>query len=236
MNAAASVQSLHGHPLGWPVNPSKSDRRSTGIAVALLVHGMAAWLVLSGTGARIVRDARPTMVVIPQPQEPDPPPIRPPDPPSTRSATVRETPRNVEVPVPEKTPAASTDAPVLAPQSGMTTDVPATSGTATVPQTAPVPRGFGSITNRAECSAAFNQSFPREARRNAQQGAVTLQVRVSAAGVVEAAEVIAAQPRRVFDRAALGVILSGACKFESDFAGYVAVLEVNYRLAGESAD
>ncbi|MCA3034595.1 MAG: TonB family protein, partial [Rhodocyclaceae bacterium] len=98
------------------------------------------------------------------------------------------------------------------------------------------PRGFGSITNRRECAAAFQASFPREARRAGTEGTVTLAIQVGPDGKAISVEVANANPRRVFDRAAMGVINSGACRFETDTAGYVAQLAITYKLSGEEAE
>lgn len=224
---------------GWTLNDTHARPRSSGtmIALALVFHGMAAWLVLSGTGMKIVNEAihRPPVVFIPPP-DPEPPRPRPSEP-TQRNPSRQPVPATPPlVPAPEDAPVTSQDAPVLASQPATSSDPPSQPGANNGPHSSSGPRGFGSITNRSECSAAFTQSFPRDARRAGQQGAVTLQVRVSATGVVEAAEVISAQPRRVFDRAALGVMLSGACRFESDAAGYTAVLQIDYRLSGDSPD
>lgn len=237
MNASGSLSLAHSAIGSWSNGVNGPGRRPTGIVIALVVHGLAAWLVLSGTGVAIVQKAfTPPPITLMPPQEPEPPRTRPTEPQVRRAATQQPQPTPILVPEPEQPAVASGDAPVLANQPGEPAELPARPGTSSGPQSAPGPRGFGSITNRAECSAAFAQSFPREARRNAQHGAVTLQVRVAASGGAEAAEVLNANPRRVFDRAALGVILSGVCRFESDSAGYIAVLEINYRLSGDAPD
>jgi TonB family protein len=65
---------------------------------------------------------------------------------------------------------------------------------------------------------------------------VLLQIRVNPDGSVASAEVVNSNPRRVFDRAAISVFTSGACKFQPDSAGYIANLDIVYKLSGESAE
>jgi TonB family protein len=98
------------------------------------------------------------------------------------------------------------------------------------------PRGFGSITNRSACAAAILAGYPREARRSSTEGNVLLKVTVNPDGTVANAEVVNSNPRRVFDRAAVQVFTSGACKFQPDGASYTASLDIVYKLSGESAE
>jgi periplasmic protein TonB len=224
---------------GWAQQQRNPTKHMTGIVAVLVVHGVAGWLIWSDMGQKFVKKVVPKSIVeVVLPPEPPPPPPKPPEPPKQQPKPDVPPPPPTFVPPPEVAPPVSTTAPVFA--ATPTPPPPAEYKPAPPAPPAPPkpagPRGFGSIVNRAACAAALNASFPREARRNSQEGSVTVQVKVGPDGSVQAAEVTNSNPRRVFDRAALGVINSGACKFEPDSAGYFAVLEISYKLSGESSD
>lgn len=224
---------------GWAQQQRNPGKHLTGIIAVTLVHGVAFWLIMSGLGQKFVKAVVPSSIVeVVLPPEPPPPPPKPPEPPKQQPKLDTPPPPPNFVPPPEVV-APTTNAPVI---EAVPTPPPAPVEYKPAPPAPPAPprpagpRGFGSITNRGACAAAFQQSYPREARRASQEGTVTVSVRVGPDGKVQSAEVVNSNPRRVFDRAAISVINSGACVFETDTAGYQAVLEVSYKLSGESAD
>jgi protein TonB len=202
----------------------------------LAVHGVIGWMIFTGAGQQFVKAVAPTSLVEVILPPPPPPPPPPPEPPKQIKPDLPPPPPDTFIPPPEVTPPVTQSAPVVA----AVTIPPPPAPFVPAPPAPPAParptgpRGFGSITNRAACSAAFQQSFPREARRSGQEGSVTLAVQVGPDGKVIGAEVVNSNPRRVFDRAAIGVITSGACLFETDSAGYTAQLAITYKLSGES--
>jgi periplasmic protein TonB len=204
-----------------------------GVAAATVIHGLALWLILSGLGREIVTILKPPVISYllppePPPKAPDPAKQAKPNTPRTTQTFVKQP--EITPPVTDSTPIIET---VPAPSDVYTTpQQPSTS----VPSDPPGPRGIGSISNRAACLAAFRDSFPREARRSRQEGSVTIAARISPDGHVIGAEVVASNPRRVFDREALGVLNSGVCRFDTATSAYHWQAEVSYRLQGESAD
>lgn len=237
----AAVVPLNG-AMGWS-QPAVSGARSFhGHSVAQLVavaalHGGALWLVLSGAQRIAPHVPSPPIIarILPTPDEPPPRHQESPKPP--RSAPRVTT--SAISPEPEITDSDATS-PVVTEVLPAEPALPASAVTqGTNPSPAPAaagPRGLGSIVNRSACLAAFHDSYPREARRSRQEGSVTIAAHISADGRVLHAEVVNAQPRRVFDRAALNVLNSGACRFDSDLADYAWEAEISYRLDGESTD
>jgi protein TonB len=221
---------------GWAQSQRDPKKHMTGLIFVVGFHALLGWLIFSGVGQKFVKAVVPASIVeVVIPPEPPPPPP-PPEPVKPQPKQDIPPPPNY-VPPPEVTPTATTTAPVV--ESVPTpppvqTYVPAPPAP---PVQRPVgPRGFGAITNRRECAAAFQASFPREARRAGTEGTVTLAIRVGPDGKAISVEVADANPRRVFDRAAMGVINSGACRFEPDSAGYLAQLAITYKLSGEESE
>ena len=220
---------------GWAQKQRDPKKHMTGIIFVVGTHAFVLWLILSGAGQQFVKAVVPVsiaeIVLPPEPPEPPPPP-----PPKKPPKPDTPPPPPDFVPVSEVAPTVSTSAPVI---QAVSTPPPAQVYVPAPP--APVarpvgPRGFGSITNRRDCAAAFQASFPREARRAGTEGTVTLAVTVGADGRAISVEVANANPRRVFDRAAMSVINSGSCRFEPDSAGYIAQLAITYKLSGEEAE
>lgn len=224
----------------WPVPAAApADVRGRRCAAHLLTvaaaHALALWLVVNGAHRIAPQQAQPPIVahLVPPPEQPAPKERlaakpRPTDP-VARSSILTPAPDVITADAPTAdVVAAPTDTPG-------TPDSTEPSGATAEPPSAE-PRGFGSILNRDACLAAFRAAYPREARRLRQSGSVTIAARISADGRVLHAEVISAQPRRVFDRAALNVLNSGACRFDSDLAGYAWQADIVYRLDGDVAD
>lgn len=223
---------------GWAQQQRNPGKHLTGIIAVTVIHGIALWLVMSGLGQKFVKAVVPSAlveVVLPPPPPPPPPKVEPPKP--QPKVDTPPPPPNY-VPPPEVTPTV-TNAPVI---EAVQTPPPPPPVYVPQPPAPPAPpkavgpRGFGSITNRAACLAAFRDSFPREARRSQTEGSVTILAKISQEGRVISAEVTNSNPRRVFDRAALNVLNSGACKFDTDTAAYDWQAEISYKLSGESAD
>ncbi len=216
---------------GWAQKQRSPRKHMVGLTAVLSVHGLVLWLILSTAGQQFVKKVVPVSIaeiILPPPPPPPPPPKQPP------KQDVPPPPPEPFIPPPEVAPAVTTSQFTIpaatVPPPPQQVYVPAPPA----PVARPVgPRGFGSITNRKDCVAAFQASFPRDARRNGTEGSVTLSVTVGPDGKARNVEVTNANPRRVFDRAAMGVISDGACTFETDTAGYVAHLVVTYKLSGE---
>ncbi|MBL8518254.1 MAG: TonB family protein [Betaproteobacteria bacterium] len=223
---------------GWAQKQRQPGKHLTGIIAVSLVHGVAFWMIMTGAGQKFVKAVVPSSIVevVLPPEPPPPPPPKPPEPPKQKLDTPPPPPNFV--PPPEVAPPTTT-APVI--EAVQTPPPPPPVYVPQPPQPVqpprPVgPRGFGSITNRAACVAAFRDSFPREARRAQQEGSVTISARIGQDGRVIRAEVVNSNPRRVFDRAALNVLNSGICKFDTDTAEYDWQAEISYKLSGESAE
>jgi protein TonB len=219
---------------GWAQKQRSPGKHLTGLIAVTAIHGIALWLVMSGLGQKFVKAVVPSSIVeIVIPPEPPPPPPPPKEIPKAQPKLDTPPPPPTYVPPPEVPTPVVTTAPVIDATPTPPPPAPYVPAPPAPPQ--PVgPRGFGSIMNRNECAAAFQGSYPREARRASQEGSVTLSVRVGADGKVIAAEVADSNPRRVFDRAALQVINSGVCRFQTDTAEYRAVLAISYKLSGET--
>ncbi|MDX2220072.1 MAG: TonB family protein [Burkholderiales bacterium] len=237
----AAVVTLNG-ATGWskPAVSSSHSFRSRSVAQLVAVaalHGGVLWLVLSGaqriaphvpSPPIIAHILRPPNERPPRHQEsPKPPPLAP-------RVTARVIALEPAITDSDATSPAVTEAPPSEPAPPASAARQDT-GHSPAPAAAE-PRGFGSIVNRAACLAAFRDSYPRDARRSRQEGSVTIAARISADGRVLHAEVVNAQPRRMFDRAALNVLNAGACRFDSDIAGYAWQAEISYRLDGESTE
>jgi periplasmic protein TonB len=222
---------------GWAQKQRDPKKHMTGIVLVVGIHALLGWMIFTGAGQTFMKAVAPKSIVdviIPEPPPPPPPP--PPEPIKPQPKLDTPPPPNY-VPPPEVTPTTTSTAPVVE----STPTPPPVQNYVPAPPAPPVqrptgPRGFGAITNRAACAAAFQASFPREARRAGQEGTVTLAVTVGPDGKATAVEVSNSNPRRVFDRAAMGVINSGACRFEPDSAGYIAQLAITYKLSGEESE
>ncbi len=221
---------------GWAQKQRNPRKHMAGIAFVIGIHALVLWMILSGAGQTFMKKVVPKSIVeVILPPEPPPPP--PPPPPKVQpKLDTPPPPPDTYVPPPEVAPTVTSNAPVIAatsvappPQAVYVPAPPA-------PARPTGPRGFGSITNRKECVAAFQASFPREARRGGQEGSVTLAVTVGPDGKATGVEVVNSNPRRVFDRAAMGVISAGSCRFETDTAGYTAQLAISYKLSGEGEE
>ncbi len=216
---------------GWAQKQRDPKKHMTGLVLVVGTHLFVLWLILSGVGQKFVKAVVPVSIaeVILPPEPPEPPPPPPPKKPKP------DTPPPPDfVPVSEVAPTMTTSAPVI---QAVSTPPPAQVYVPAPPAPRPTgPRGFGSITNRKDCAAAFQASYPREARRAGTEGTVTLAITVGPDGKATGVEVANANPRRVFDRAAMGVITGGACRFEPDSAGYTAQLAITYKLSGEEAE
>ncbi|MBL8518255.1 MAG: energy transducer TonB [Betaproteobacteria bacterium] len=223
---------------GWHRNGEgrRKGKPAIGLSAAAILHGIALWLVLNGTVSIPRTPELPPIIaqILPAPESA---PRKPPDPVKQISPAAPRVPQSVAQ-APEMRPEISDATPVISSAVPIPTaaDTPAEQSGEIRSGAATGPRGFGSITNRSACIAAFAESFPREARRSRQEGSVTIAARIGADGRVLGAEIIASNPRRVFDRAALSVLNSGACRFEPDTADYDWRAEISYRLQGETAD
>ncbi len=218
----------------WALTQRNPDKRATGLIAVTIVHGLILLLVLNSKVNVIPVFPAPVPVQIRPPQEP---PMPKPATPLKQSKPEPASEPRTFVPTPEVPPAMNS-APTEIYTSELPTEVfapPEPPAIIASLQSAD-PRGFGSISNREACIAAFQESFPREARRSRQEGRVTLRAKIGPDGRVLGAEVIASHPRRVFDRAALAVLNSGICKFDVDTADYIWQAEILYRLQGESVD
>ncbi len=222
---------------GWAQQQRNPGKHLTGIIAVSLTHGLAFWLIMSDMGQKFVKAVAPTALVeVILPPEPPPPPPKPPEPPKQKVDTPPPPPNFVPppevqnvvttAPVIEAVRTPPPPPPVYVPQPPAPVQPPRPVG----------PRGFGSISNRAACIAAFRASFPREARRSQTEGSVTILAKIGPDGRVLSAEVTASNPRRVFDRAALNVLNSGSCKFDTDTAAYDWQAEISYKLSGEEAE
>jgi len=223
---------------GWAQQQRNPGKHLTGIIAVTVIHGIALWLVMSGLGQKFVKAVVPSSiveVVLPPPPPPPPPKVEPPKP--QPKVDTPPPPPNF-VPPPEVTPTI-TNAPVI---EAVQTPPPPPPVYIPQPPAPPAPpkavgpRGFGAVTNRAACQAALLAAYPREARRNQIEGSITILAKIGADGRLISAEVTNSNPRRVFDRAALGVLNAGACKFDPDTASYDWQAEIVYNLRGESAD
>lgn len=220
---------------GWAQSQRDPKKHMSGLIFVVGFHALLIWLIMSGVGQKFVKAVVPASIVeVILPPEPPPPP--PPEPVKPQPKQDIPPPPNY-VPPPEVAPTTTSTAPVV--ESVPTP--PPVQAYVPAPPAPPVqrpvgPRGFGAITNRRECAAAFQASFPREARRAGSEGTVTLAIQVGPDGKAVSVEVANSNPRRVFDRAAVGVINSGACRFETDSAGYTAQLAITYKLSGEEAE
>lgn len=234
--AVAVFDTIPTSPAWTPALPGLSRKRP-GLLAALALHGLVLWIVLSGAGPHlrpttpppIIAHILPPPIGRPAPQPPAPRPRMSPAPSVETKSLVPEP--ELSMPTTSHTPeieSSSTAADVSAPTQGSTA-TPAAAAE-------PAPSGFGAISNREACLAAFRASYPREARRNRQEGAVTIAARIGRNGQVLSAEVVTSHPRRVFDRAALHVLNTGACTFDARAADYDWQGEISYRLEGESAD
>lgn len=235
MSYARASSDAANHLPGWAPATKLPGQQSAGLLLVLSIHFLVFWLVLSGRGPQVPRITLPPIIaqILPSPDLP---------PPKPRTLPVKAVAREYStakplVPEPEETAPTNSAAPILESQStgampAPAQDQPASSG----PSDNALPRGFGAISNREACLAAFRASYPREARRTRQEGTVTIAARIGTDGRVLAAEVIASNPRRVFDRAALAVLTSGACTFDPAAADYAWQGEISYRLEGESAE
>lgn len=235
MPAALSSLDLTGESACWNPTARMTNRRSAGMLVAISLHLVALALALSSRNLISIQPkAAPIIADIVRPAE-----QATPQRPKPASKDFVPQPRMPELPLqrlddfaPEM-PSSPAMAGAMLPinvastQDGSTeTRVPA----------AEEPRGFGSISNREACLAAFRASFPREARRARLEGSVTIFARIGANGQLMSAEVVSANPRRTFDRAALNVLNSGACVFDTARSDYTWLAEISYRLEGESAE
>ena len=217
---------------GWAQKQRNPRKHLTGITVVLAVHGIVLWLILSGMGQQFVKAVVPKSIVeVLFPPEPPPPPPKP-----QPKLDTPPPPPDTYIPPPEVAPTVTSNAPVIfaspTPPPPQAVYVPAPPA----PPRPVGPRGFGSIKNRPTCVAAFMQSFPRDARRSGTEGVVTLLVTVGPDGRSTGVEVKNSNPRRIFDRAAMGVIQGGACLFETDTASYTAELVITYKLSGEGEE
>jgi periplasmic protein TonB len=221
---------------GWAQRQRDPKKHMAGIIFVVAFHIFLGWMIFTGAGQKFMKAVAPASIVeVVIPPEPPPPPP-PPEPVKQQPKQDIPPPPNY-VPPPEVAPTTTTTAPVV--ESVPTP--PPVQAYVPAPPAPPVqrptgPRGFGAITNRRECAAAFQASFPREARRAGTEGTVTLAIQVGPDGKAISVEVANSNPRRVFDRAAMGVINSGACRFETDSAGYVAQLAITYKLSGEESE
>lgn len=78
---------------------------------------------------------------------------------------------------------------------------------------------------------ALSPSYPRRARRSGLEGYVVVEFSVNAEGVVEAPRVVAAQPRRVFEQAALDAVRRWRYPRRADDAPPVTVRrQIDFRL------
>ncbi len=222
---------------GWAEQQRSPKKNLTGLTIVVGLHAIAAWAMLTSTGQQIIKIIAPVAlveVILPPPPPPPPPPPEP----IIKPKLDTPPPPDTYVPPPEVAPPVTTSAPVITavavapPPQQVYVPAPPAPG----PPAVAGPRGFGSITNKKACTAAFQASFPREARRAGQEGSVRLGIRVGTDGKAVSVEVINSNPRRVFDRAAIGVINAGSCTFETDTAGYVAQLDITYKLSGEGDD
>ncbi len=218
---------------GWAQRQRDPKKHLSGITFVVGTHALVLWLILSGAGQQFVKMVVPVSIaeiILP----PEPPPLPPPEPPKPR-------PKDQPLPPPDFVPVSEVPQPTIstAPVIAAVSTPPPIQAYVPAPPAPPRPtgpRGFGSIVNRPACVAAFQASFPREARRAGTEGTVTLQVTVGPDGRPTGVEVANSNPRRVFDRAAMGVITSGGCRFEPDTAGYIAMLAITYKLSGEEAE
>jgi len=223
---------------GWAEQQRNPKKNMTGFIVVVGLHAIVAWAMLTATGQQFVKAVAPVSLVEVILPPPPPPPPPPPEPQKVQPKLDTPPPPDTFVPPPEVTPPVTTSAPVITavavapPPQQVYVPLPPAAG----PPAVAGPRGFGSIANRPACQAAILASFPREARRAGQEGSVTVAVKVGADGKVISVDVITSNPRRVFDRAAIGAISSGACNFQPDSAGYNAQLLIGYKLSGEGDD
>ncbi len=171
------------------------------------------------------------------PLPPDTPPIQPPPPQPVRSQPNAEKtrPNNAET-----VPIAIDLIPAMAdPSSPNTASIPIDiappqqaqgAGTEIVPVAPAVPRSLGDLSNRNTCAAAILAGYPREARRAGQTGLVLLLITVAADGAVLKANVKDANPRRIFDRAAVSAMMSGACQFNASGQQSTFEVPIEYKL------
>ena len=216
---------------GWAQKQRDPKKHMTGIILVVGTHAFVLWLILSGAGQKFVKAVVPVSIaeIILPPEPPEPPPPPPPKKPPKPEVI----PPPDFIPVAEVAPTISMTAPVIQAVSRPPPPQIYVPAPPAPPARPTGPRGFGSITNRQECAAAFQASFPREARRAGTEGSVTLSITVGPDGKATSVEVANATPRRVFDRAAMNVINSGSCRFQTDTASYIAQLAITYKLSGE---
>lgn len=235
MSVAQASTFAHPHTTAWNSAARPSGRHGSGFLAVLTVHCLALWAVLSGH----VPTAFPTLpspivaTIVPPAELPKPKPTEP----SSKATPKQASEMKSVVPMPE-VPTEPIEAAVVIeaqplPTAPLKIEIPSSLSQAPAN---PKPIGFGAVSNREACLAAFRDSFPREARRAQQEGIVSIAARISAGGRLLSAEVIHSNPRRVFDRAALAVLNAGACTFEPSTTEYAWQGEISYRLQGESAD
>lgn len=233
----AANQAFAWSPPALSGGPRASGRSLAHVLAAATLHGLALWLIL-GAAERIAPRVPPPPIVaqiIPPIEQPTPARREVP----LKQPTDARTLPKAAVPEPDLTTPDTSSAVVVPAQPAQPSPPPAAepAGMGTGPTPGPAkPRGFGSISNRIACLEAFRDSYPREARRARLEGSVTIAARISAEGKILHAEVVNAQPRRTFDRAALNVLNSGACRFDTDLDSYAWQAEISYRLDGEAVE
>lgn len=189
---------------------------------------------------------------VPEPP-PEPAPVVKKQNPATAPAKARQPPEETKPPMQQAAPtvaeapsaaaesggpATPADAPTGVPHGADEVSDPAATAAPAASSAAPPaalagPRSSGALADRDACKAALLAGYPRDARRANQEGNLTALVTVDPDGRAAKIEITRANPRRVFDRALTRGLMSPACRFTPDPAGYRAIIPFEYRLDEE---
>lgn len=188
-------------------NDPERQLRIVVLAVVLVAHAAAIWaLARSESGRRLLAEAVPLMVSLVQPDRPPPekPRVQPPAPRPRPQA-----PAPILQAAPSEAPAVF-EAPPARPVPVPPPSAPVVPATAPVPPVVAAPAPVQEPVVPPSFNAAYLNNpppeYPRNARRNREQGRVIVRVMVNEAGRPERIELGESSGSQLLDRAALDVV------------------------------
>ena len=207
-------------------------RHMLGIGVVILIHVLVIWALMSGLGQNVIQVIKKPLnaTIIEEVKLPPPPP--PPPPPPKRIVEPPKVPPPIDtyVPPPDIPPPVTQTAP---PITAVTPAPPPQEYKIEAPppvvvQAPPKPAVRRGITK----TSGDDPAYPREAiRAGVQKGRVVARLSIDESGKVTDVNIIASEPRGIFDKVVRAALETW--RFKAEGEKYVGEVEINFTLKDE---
>ena len=209
-------------------------RHMLGIGVVILLHALVIWALMSGLGQNVIKIIKKPLnatiieeIKLPPPPPPPPPPpkkiVEPPKVPPPIDTYVP--PPDIPPPVTQVAPPITAVTPAPPPQEYKIEAPPPPVVAPPAPPKPAVRRGIAKI-------SGDDPSYPREAiRAGVQKGRVVVRLSIDENGKVTEVNIVASEPRGVFDKVVRSAL--EGWRFKAEGEKYVGEVEINFTLKDE---